>query len=169
MKDKLRKLREVAQEIQSLVTSCVAEWRDLTEEVITHRPTPDSWSAKEIIGHLIDSASNNHQRFVRLQIRDSLIFPDYQHDNEYWVKIQRYQERPWQELLALWRHFNSHVDYLIQSVNPHCLSHAWQVDSETRISLRELMSDYLRHMRVHVAQVNECLQSKTYRSRRHRG
>ena len=161
MKDKLRELREVAQEIQSLVTSCVAEWRDLTEEVITHRPTPDSWSAKEIIGHLIDSASNNHQRFVRLQIRDSLIFPDYQHDNEYWVKIQRYQERPWQALLALWRHFNSHVAYLIQCVDPHCLSHAWQVDSETRISLRELMSDYLRHMRVHVAQVNECLQSKT--------
>ena len=56
------------------------------------RPAPGKWSRKEIIGHLIDSASNNHGRFVRAQLQDDLIFAGY--DQEEWVRAQRYQERP---------------------------------------------------------------------------
>ncbi len=154
MKNELQELRKVAAEIRSIVTSCVEQWCDLTEDIAEKRPTPDSWSPKEIIGHLIDSASNNHQRFVRLQIRDVLIFPDYSQDNEKWVKVQWYQEKDWTELLSLWQHFNLHLAWIIQTVSPDVLNHIWRLDDNTRVSLRDLMIDYLRHLKVHVEQVN---------------
>ena len=65
------------------------------------RPAPGRWSPREIVGHLIDSASNNHQRFVRAQLDDNLVFAGYAQDR--WVEVQRYQEAPWVELVELWR------------------------------------------------------------------
>ena len=154
MENELEELRKVAEEIQSLITSSLEQWRHITEDIAQERPTPDAWSPKEIIGHLIDSASNNHNRFVRLQIRDVLIFPDYQQDNDRWVKVQRYQEKNWTELLSLWQYFNSHLAWIIQTVSPDVLNHIWRLDDNTQVSLRDLMIDYLRHLKVHVDQVN---------------
>ena len=50
-------------------------------------PAPGKWSPKQVIGHLIDSASNNHRRFVRANFVDDLIFPGY--DQETWVALGR--------------------------------------------------------------------------------
>ena len=154
MKNQLKDLKKVAEDIRSLVMACVEQWSDLTEDITEKRPTQDSWSPKEIIGHLIDSASNNHQRFVRLQIFDVLTFPDYSKDNEKWVKVQRYQEKNWNELLLLWQYFNLHLAWVIQTVSPDVLNHIWRLDDNTQVSLRDMMIDYLRHLRVHVDQVN---------------
>jgi hypothetical protein len=41
------------------------------------------WTRKQLLGHLIDSASNNYQRFVRLQQGNLVGFPGY--DQEFWV------------------------------------------------------------------------------------
>ena len=153
MKNELHDLVKVAEEIQSLVASCVKEWAKLKDSIAETRPAPDSWSPKEIIGHLIDSASNNHQRFVRLQIRNVLIFPDYSQDNDKWVKVQRYQQKSWNELLSLWQHFNLHLAWITRTVSPDVLNHSWRLDDNTQISLCDLMIDYLRHLRVHVDQV----------------
>ena len=112
---------------------------------------------KEIIGHLIDSASNNHQRFVRLQLADRLNFPDYGDENVNWVKIQNYQEKKWEELLGLWRYFNHHLAHTVRSVDPSCLSNVWEIDAKTSASLFELMTDYLRHLELHLNQVTETL------------
>ena len=68
---------------------------------------PGKWCAREVIGHLIDSASNNHQRFVRAQFKDDLLFDGYEQDA--WVSLQRYSEAPWSELIDLWRYFNLHI------------------------------------------------------------
>jgi len=154
MKNESKKLEKVAGEIQALVKACVEQWSDLRQDITENRPTPDSWSPKEIIGHLIDSASNNHQRFVRLQIQDGLIFPDYGQDNEKWVRAQQYQEKDWTELLSLWQHFNFHLAWIIQTVSPDVLNHIWRLDDNTQVSLRDLMIDYLRHLKAHVDQVN---------------
>ena len=78
------------------------------------RPKPDKWSARELLGHLIDSASNNHQRFVRAQVRDDLIFEGY--DQEKWVRAQGYAEAPWAELVGLWRAYNLHLARVIDAV-----------------------------------------------------
>lgn len=153
MEQKMADLERVAEKVKGLVNASVDRWRDVPDELLTLRTSAEAWSIKEIIGHLIDSASNNHQRFIRLQLADRLTFPDYQHDNEKWVRLQSYQERPWIELLGLWRHFNDHLSHVIRSVDPSCLNHVWMADTEAKGTLFELMSDYLRHLEVHLDQI----------------
>src|SRR5258708_26147678 len=76
-------------------------------------PAPGKWSPKQVIGHLIDSASNNHQRFVRANFTDDLIFPGY--DQERWVELGHYADAPWESLLALWREFNLQIARVMEA------------------------------------------------------
>ena len=163
MSPRIDKLHKVANKIVQQVDSAVGRWRNLPEHSLTFRPSEDAWSVKEIIGHLIDSASNNHQRFVRLQLADRLNFPDYGQDNIHWVRIQDYQHRSWAELLELWRYFNTQLAYIIRSVDPSCLNHVWELDAETRATLFDLMTDYLKHLEIHLNQITDVLNTFTKR------
>ncbi|MFH1932660.1 MAG: DinB family protein [Pseudomonadota bacterium] len=151
----------LASDIENAVDEACNQFRNLPEETIEVRSNPGDWSVKEIVGHLVDSASNNHQRFVRLQVADGLVFPDYSQDNDAWVLIQRYQEAPWDALLALWRYFNFHLARVIRSVNERCIDHIWVVDEDTSITLGELMIDYLRHLKDHLKQIKENINGMT--------
>ena len=157
MKDKMDKLVQVADSIEQGVNASAERWCNLPEQTLRFRPSEDAWSIKEITGHLIDSAANNHQRFVRLQLLEKLTFPDYGQDNIHWVRIQNYQDRTWDELLGLWRHYNIQLAYIIRSVDPSCLSNIWQLDAQNRVTLYELMTDYLRHLEAHLDQINDTL------------
>jgi hypothetical protein len=149
------KWHRLAAEIENTVNEASQRLAGLPEETVKARPTPDDWSVKEIVGHLIDSASNNHQRFVRLQVDDGLILPDYSQYNHAWVTIQRYQEAPWQDVLALWRFFNLHLARVIRTVDDSCIDHIWVVDEDTSITLGALMMDYLRHLNDHLQQISK--------------
>ena len=157
MNQRVDDLKKFADKIEQQVNSAADQWRALTDPDLTFRPSGDAWSIKEIIGHLIDSASNNHQRFVRLQLVEELTFPDYGQDNIHWVRIQNYQNRAWEELLGLWRHYNLQLADIIRSVEPSCLNHFWQLDAEKRVTLFDLMTDYLRHLEDHLDQINDTL------------
>ena len=157
MKEKMDKLLQVADSIEQKVNAAVEHWRDLPDKTLRFRPSENEWSIKEITGHLIDSASNNHQRFIRLQLLEHLTFPDYGQDNIHWVRIQNYQDRKWDELLGLWQHYNIQLAYIIRSVDLSCLSNVWQLDAQNRATLYELMIDYLRHLEVHLNQITDTL------------
>jgi hypothetical protein len=159
MNQTIDELNKVADKIEQQVDAAVDRWRALSDQFLTFRPSEDAWSIKEITGHLIDSASNNHQRFVRLQLVEKLSFPDYGQDNIHWVRIQNYQDRIWEELLGLWRHFNIQLAYVIRSVDPACLNHVWQLDTETRVTLFDLMTGYLRHLELHLDQITDTLEA----------
>lgn len=120
------------------------------------------WSPKEIIGHLIDSAANNHLRFVLAQFRDDLIFPGY--EQEEWVRIQSYQKESWEQLVQLWKHYNLHLLHLMSSVDPtslkqprtrHSLNQiAWQPVAESEpVTLEYFMRDYVAHLQHHLSQI----------------
>src|SRR5215510_10180756 len=86
----------------------------------------DHWSSKQIIGHLIDSAANNHARFVVGQLKDDLVFPGY--DQEGWVRTNHYQERSWLDLIQLWRSYNLQLHHLMtyadrSKLNTPCTLH----------------------------------------------
>jgi hypothetical protein len=151
----------LASDIENAVNEACQKLRSLPEETIEARPKLGDWSVKEIVGHLVDSASNNHQRFVRLQVADGLAFPDYSQDNDAWVSIQSYQKAPWDDLLALWRYFNLHLARVIRSVNERWIDHIWVVDEDTSITLGELMIDYLRHLKDHLKQIRDRIDSMT--------
>ncbi len=104
---------DYADDLRKTVSRVATLLAGVPEEAAARRPAPGKWSAKEIIGHLVDSASNNHQRFVRAQFQDDLVFPGYAQDE--WVAVQRYQEAPWPHLLTLWRDFNLHLARVIEA------------------------------------------------------
>ena len=98
----------------------------LPEDVISGRRNSQDRTIKEILGHLIDSASNNHQRMVRLQYNPQLSFPDYQQDNDLWIRLQDYQHAEWQVLIRLWKYFNLLLIQVMRSFKEDSLSHTWE-------------------------------------------
>jgi hypothetical protein len=143
----------IAGELKTVVEEASEQLGKLSEDVVSERPGAGQWSAKEILGHLVDSAVNNHQRFVRLQITKDLQFPDYSRDNDRWVAIQAYNRVDWKALIELWRHVNFHLAWIIAAVDPRCIDNAWQLDRQTRYTLGELIIDYAVHMKGHLTQI----------------
>jgi hypothetical protein len=122
----------------------------------------DHWSAKQIIGHLIDSAANNHARFIVAQLKDDLVFPGYAQDG--WVRTNHYQQRPWPELIELWRAYNLHLHHVMthadqEKLNTPCTLHTLQeiafktVPQAEPVTLEYLMKDYVDHLKHHLAQI----------------
>jgi hypothetical protein len=150
------------EEFQQTIEGAAEELLKLSETESEIRPAPGQWAAKEIIGHLIDSAANNHRRFVEAQWRDDLDFPGY--EQERWVAVQRYGERPWAELIGLWKAYNLHLAHVVSFIpeetlkrprNRHSLDQiAWQrVGRGNMVSLEYLIRDYLGHLREHLDQI----------------
>lgn len=127
--------------------------RSISETVASKHPAPGKWSNKEILGHLIDSAANNHQRFVRLQLGPRIDLPGY--DGDEWVRVQRYQDRPWREIIDLWVMYNTQLASLIRHVNPASLRHVWHTADGKDLDLEFIMRDYVDHLRHHLDQVRE--------------
>ena len=110
------------------------------------KPGSDKWSLSEMVGHLIDSASNNHQRFLRLQISDNLIFPAY--DAENWKKISKTNSFDYVVLIELWYSFNLYLLFIVSNIDEKNLLNVWQIE-DSKLSLGFLVGDYYRHMKVH--------------------
>jgi len=106
------------------------------------------WTLKEMVGHLIDSASNNHQRFVRLQLSDALAFPGY--DAEEWKKVSAVGSFNYEVLVSLWKNYNLFLLHLIQNMDEGALDHYWEIHNE-RKSLKFLVEDYFAHLEWHQA------------------
>ena len=134
----------------------------LPDTLTDRRPAPGKWSPKEIVGHLIDSASNNHQRFVRAQFQEDLVCPGY--DQDAWVLAQGYRSAPWVELVALWQAFNQHLVRVMEAMpeaerlrprHPHNLHQlAWRPVPESEpATLDYFMADYVGHLKHHLRQV----------------
>ena len=124
---------------------------DLSEDEVSHIPAPGRWSKKQVLGHLIDSAGNNHQRLVRTRIAGSLDFPNY--DQESWVAIQPYAAEPWPDLVNLWLLFNRHLLHVIRAVPPSDLSLICVIGGKEPIPLSALIDGYVDHLEHHLASI----------------
>ena len=110
------------------------------------RLAPDKWTLKEMVAHLVDSASNNHQRFVRLQLEPVLAFPRY--DAEEWRAVTGIGPFGYADVLALWKSYNLFLLHLIEGVTPGALQHVWRRE-DGDITLEALIVDYFAHMELH--------------------
>jgi len=143
----------VADELTALVNSTSQILLKLDEKVVVYKPSRKSWSVKEILGHLVDSVSNNHQRFVRAQEVHKLEFPKYEQDS--WVKLQAYNKSPWGELVELWRLYNLHLARVIRRLPHDKLQVECWIEPEEPNTLQFLVEDYLVHLKHHLIQIQD--------------
>ena len=143
-------MKEVADELESVI-AVADRLRRMDEQVVSVRPAPNKWSRKEILGHLIDSALNNHQRFVRLQLQNRLELPGY--EQEGWVRVHHYQDRPWSEIVDLWQNYNRDLAVLIRYADASCLRNVWRSPDGNDVDLEFIIRDYIVHMRHHLDQI----------------
>lgn len=124
----------------------------LSETEAAERLGPGKWSPKEIIGHLVDSATNNHQRFVRAQqgLTDLLA---YRYAQEFWVKTQDYQAADWPQLVSLWYAYNTHLAHVIARIQPEFLDTPLLAWGDEPVTLRFVAEDYVRHLQHHLKQI----------------
>lgn len=140
-----------ADRFAAVLDTAPAQLALISEEAASYRPGPGRWSPKEILGHLIDSAGNNHQRFVRAQISPPVADPGY--DQESWVAAQRYADEPWPELIQLWLLFNRHLLHVMRNVRDSALDAPITIRGDAPITLSHVMIDYVRHLEHHLAQI----------------
>jgi hypothetical protein len=136
--------------LSSVVASALPHLHAIPEGIAAQKPAANKWSKKEILGHLIDSAANNHQRFVRLQLQPELNLPGYEQDG--WVRLNRYQHTPWSEIVALWSAYNRHLATVIESLDDDALGHVWH-SADGDVTLEFIATDYVRHLKHHLKQI----------------
>jgi len=142
---------ELASELRDEIESALPRLRRLPEADVTRNRGAGKWSKKEILGHLIDSAANNHQRFVRAQASDPFVGPGY--DQNMWVAVHGYRGRPWTELLDLWAGLNRHLAHVIAAVPPERLQTRCVIGDNEPAPLVWWIRDYVGHLRHHLAQL----------------
>lgn len=145
----------IASQLEKVVDGAAAAYRDLDEKRVREKPAPGKWSVVEILGHLIDSAANNHQRFVRAQDVDAFVGPKY--DQNQWVEVQGYAAAPWSELVDLWRLYNRHLAHVMRRIPSAAADVPCTIGDNEPVALRFLVEDYLQHLRHHLAQIDRQL------------
>jgi hypothetical protein len=121
------------------------------EPAVSRRPAPGKWCPKEILGHLVDSAANNLQRFVRAQLTDRLDFPGYEQDA--WVRVQGWADAGWGETLALWRALNAQIGRVVARIPAEKLATPCRIGGGEPMTLEAVIRGYVTHVEHHLAQV----------------
>ena len=151
-----------ASRLRDVVDAAEPQLLAIGDDTSARRPAPGKWSPREIIGHLIDSAGNNHGRFVRAGLGGDLVFEGYAQDG--WVELQRYNDSPWRELVRLWAGYNRQLARTMAGIpeavrmrehSRHNLHEvAWSPRSpDEPATLDWFMKDYVGHLEHHVRQV----------------
>lgn len=144
-------MKELSEQLLRLVETAEPKLHS-TSEPETARPLlPGGWSRKQVLGHLIDSASNNHQRFVRAALQPSLDFPAYDQDEN--IRVQAPQEADWSLLVSLWAAYNRYLAHVIARLPAAKLETVCRIGTGEPVTLGFLATDYVRHLLHHLKQV----------------
>jgi hypothetical protein len=156
----MNEFKSIIQELINLIKEWEPKLLALPEEVITERRNSQNRTIKQIVGHMVDSASNNIHRIIHLQYQQSpLIFPDYANlgNNDRWIAIQNYQDEEWKNLVQLWKYTNIHIAHVIQNINTEKLDNVWISALDEKISLKAMVVDFPRHFKLHCDEINELI------------
>lgn len=157
-------MQDFLDDFRYTISSAAARFELISEPQSQTPRAEGKWSPREILGHLIDSAANNHSRFVRAQLTEDLVFDGYAQTQ--WVELQRYQQEPWKDLVQLWQAYNRHILHVIEVTpeeqraklrakhNLHQIASDLLKEDEP-VTLDWFMRDYLDHMKKHLAQIFE--------------
>ncbi len=125
--------------------------RNVSEEHASLARAPGKWSAKEELGHLIDSAANNHIRFVRAAIDGQFRGPGYAQDD--WVRLHHYSSMPWETIVNVWFQYNTLLARLLDRIPEDRLDALCFIGTSPAVTLRFVIEDYVLHMQHHIDQL----------------
>ena len=144
-------MREVTERLNYLIEALPIRVKQFSEQEFSAQIS-NKWSKKEILGHLCDSATNNHHRFIKIQF-ESQPFEIVPYNQNNWVLIQNYQALPIFEIVSLWTTLNRHIVRVISEILEDKLLYLCDIGDSKSITLTELIQDYLRHMDHHLRQI----------------
>jgi len=160
----IAEFRQICEELSQLISQWEKKLVILPERTITERKNIQNRSIRQIVGHMVDSASNNTHRIIHMHYRESPVdYPDYANlgNNDRWISIQNYQEEDWNELVALWAAVNRHVVHLIAQIDESRLEQIWISALKDKITLRDMVMDYPRHFKLHLNEISELINQLT--------
>jgi hypothetical protein len=137
--------------LRYLLETVPTQLGELSDSTAALRPSPEKWSPKEELGHLLDSAANNHQRIVRALLEDQPAMPGY--EQQRWVRVHDYQQRDWRELIDLWVALNRQFLSASASVTDSDWTRTCTIAGAQPVTLRFVLEDYLAHMSHHLAHI----------------
>jgi len=135
----------------------------LENDVISNRRNSQNRNIKQIVGHMVDSATNNTHRIVHLQYQNSpLQFPNYatHGNNDRWIAIQNYNDENWEDLIQLWKYTNIHIVHVIKNVDESKLENQWDCGDGNFESLKDGIIDYLRHFKLHLSEIEKLIRTE---------
>jgi hypothetical protein len=156
----MKQTKQITREIISLTEAWEPKLASLPRETITQCKNSQNRTIKQILGHLIDSASNNTHRIVHLQYQPvPLIFPNYASlgNNDRWIAIQDYQNEDWMNMIQLWKYSFLHLCHVIENVQEDKLDNEWISGPDKKISLSSMIDAILEHLKLHLAEINELI------------
>ena len=142
---------EALTSLRSLLSDLPGRLKNLPASRVQEKPEPSKWSPKEELGHLLDSAVNNHRRIVLIQLEDKPALPSY--DGERWVEVQAYQSRTWEELVDLWLAFNKHLLAAAEAVPDSAWGRTCTIGDSKPLTLKFVVDDYVDHMVHHLRHI----------------
>jgi hypothetical protein len=144
-------MRRVADRLLETVHTAKPRLLSISDARASEKPYGEKWSLKEILGHLVDSAANNHQRIVRMQETSDIGV--FRYAQQHWVESQKYNSRPWEAIVELWFQYNLHLAHVMGEVNPKTLEHVCDMGYARPVALAFVVEEYMRHLDHHLVQV----------------
>ena len=149
--------QQISEDLSKLISNWEVKLASLPERTIANRVNSQNRNIRQIIGHMVDSATNNTHRIIHMHYQKSpVVYPDYANlgNNDRWIAIQNYQEEDWGELVRLWAAVNRHMVHLIGQVDESKLNQIWISALKDRITLKEMITDYPQHFKLHLNEIS---------------
>lgn len=143
-------MKEISSQLQSIVMAYFDKMKKMSLGEWEGRKAPGKWSKKETLGHMIDSAANNHQRFVRAQYGDKT---PISYDGDAWVKVQEYNSESAIVLLEVWKNYNLHLAHVISKIPSDKYNVLFNADAKEPVTLEWIVNDYVKHLEHHLKQI----------------
>jgi hypothetical protein len=159
----MKETEPLTREIISLIENWEPKLGVLPEEILSTKRNTQNRTIKQILGHLIDSTSNNIHRVVHLQYQKSPFeFPNYATfgNNDRWIAIQNYQNENWKAMIQLWKYSLLHLCHVIENIDESKLENEWIAGPETKITLRSLLVEFLKHLKLHLFEIDDLIKGK---------
>jgi hypothetical protein len=144
-------LVQISEQLTDAIDNALVKFKNISEEEWNKKPA-GKWSKKEILGHLTDSAANNHIRFIKAQLAEKE-FRGLGYEQDFFVDAQQYQQRNIKDVIELWRAYNMHLAHVIKHINPGKLNVTCLIGNDESVTFLFVVSDYVRHLKHHLGQI----------------